>query len=123
QNRFRGADGEWCTNCRQQLGNVRSARSELNTDNVVFIALSVETNLSASDLAQYANDNGFDWLFAVMTPELLSALSGTFGFTIANPPSTPHFIIRPDGTTTDLVTGIESSTQIVEQVKAAGGQG
>lgn len=110
----------WCTNCRQQLGNVRSAREQLG-DNVVFIALSVETNISAADLAAYADDNGFDWHFAVMTPDLLTELVNTFGRTISNPPSTPHFIIRPDGTPTSLVTGIESAAQIVAQIQAEGG--
>jgi hypothetical protein len=41
------------------------------------------------------------------------------GRTIANAPSTPHFIIRPDGSFIDLVTGIESPEDIVEQVKSA----
>lgn len=109
----------WCTNCRQQLGNVRSVYSQLDASQYVFVGLSVETNISASDLAQYADDNDFDWLFAVITPELLGELSAAFGRTITNPPSTPHFIIRPNGTTTDLTTGIESSEQILEQLNAA----
>lgn len=111
----------WCTNCRQQLGNVSSVRTQLDADQFVFIALSVETNIPAADLAQYAEDNGFDWLFAVLTPEMLGELTATFGRTITNPPSTPHFIIRPDGTTTGLTTGIESGSQIVEQLTAASG--
>ena len=110
----------WCTDCRQQLGNVRSAREQLG-DDVVFIALSVETNISAADLAAYADENGFEWHFAVMTPELLAELVNAFGRTISNPPSTPHFIIRADGTTTPLVTGVESAAEIVAQVQAEGG--
>jgi thiol-disulfide isomerase/thioredoxin len=109
----------WCTNCRQQLGNVNSARAQVSADQVVFVALSVETNITAADLAQYADQNGFDWVFAVMTPEVLGELTNAFGRTITNPPSTPHFIIRPNGSTTDLVTGIESSDQIVQQIQSA----
>ncbi len=108
----------WCSNCRAQLGNVRDARAQLNSDDVVFIALSVETNISNADLAQYTEDTGFDWTFAVATPELLQELTNVFGRTITNPPSTPHFIIRPDGTTTELTTGIESAEQIVAQLQA-----
>jgi cytochrome oxidase Cu insertion factor (SCO1/SenC/PrrC family) len=109
----------WCTNCRQQLTNVRAAQETLADPDVVFVALSVETNLDNATLAQYADDAGFDWLFAVATPELLVELSNLFGRTIANPPATPHFIIRGDGTTTDLVTGIEPADQVVGQVQAA----
>lgn len=110
----------WCTNCRQQLGNVRTARESLSNNNVAFVALSVETNVTAETLAQYAEDNNFGWTFAVATPELLAELVNTFGRTITNPPSTPHFIIRPDGTATSLVTGIESSEQIISQITTEG---
>lgn len=108
----------WCTNCRRQLGNVSEARAQLG-DDVVFIGLSLETNLSAADLAKYQADQGFDWTFAVMTPEMLQSLTDTFGRSITSAPSTPHFVIRPDGSYTDLVTGIEPADQIVNQIQAA----
>lgn len=111
----------WCTNCRRQLTNVSQARAQLSDENVVFIALSVETNISNQDLANYAEEAGFEWAFAVSSPELLQELVATFGQSITNPPSTPHFIIRPDGTYTDLVTGIESSEQLINQLQAAQG--
>ncbi|MEZ4664752.1 MAG: TlpA disulfide reductase family protein [Caldilineaceae bacterium] len=103
----------WCTNCRQQLGNVKSAVARADMEQVVFIGISVETNLAAETLAQYANDNGFVWTFAVATPEMLQALADAFGQTIANPPATPHFIIQPDGSHSELTTGFESGDQIL----------
>jgi len=111
----------WCTNCRRQLGNVREARAQLNDDNVVFIGLSLETTISNADLAQYQSDQGFDWTFAVMSPEILQQLADAFGRSITSAPSTPHFVIRPDGSTTDLVTGIESVEQIAQQILDASG--
>jgi cytochrome oxidase Cu insertion factor (SCO1/SenC/PrrC family) len=110
----------WCTNCRRQLGNVREARAQIG-DDAVFIGLSLETNISDEQLAQYQSDQGFDWTFAVMTPELLQQLADAFGRSITSAPSTPHFVIRPDGSTTDLVTGIEAPDQIVQQIQAARG--
>jgi thiol-disulfide isomerase/thioredoxin len=111
----------WCGNCRRQLTNVREAREQLASDDVVFIALSVETNVDDTKLANYADGEGFEWLFAVLTPELLRELAGEFGQTITNPPSTPHFVIRPDGTNTELVTGIEPAGDILAQIAAAQG--
>lgn len=110
----------WCTNCRAQLGNVSAAQQNLG-DDVVFVALSVETNITSSDLAAYADANNFGWTFAVMTPELLAELVTAYGRTITNPPSTPHFIIYPDGTTSELSTGVHSADEIIQQVQAAGG--
>lgn len=103
----------WCTNCRQQLGNVKSAAARADGEQAVFVAISVETDLSAETLAQYADNNGFDWTFAVATPAMVQALAETFGQTIANPPATPHFLILPDGSHSDLVTGYESGDQIL----------
>lgn len=110
----------WCTNCRRQLTNVSSARAQFG-DDVVFVALSVETNISNEDLKAYTDSTGFDWVFAVATPELIQELVSLYGQTITNPPSTPHFIIRPDGSTTDLVTGIEGVEEIVTQIQNAQG--
>lgn len=108
----------WCTNCRKQLGNVNDAMQEAGED-VVFIALSVEGNLADDKLAEYAERQGFNMIFAVTTPELLTALVDEFGRTITSPPSTPHFIIRPDGTTTELTTGIEAPEVILAQIADA----
>jgi thiol-disulfide isomerase/thioredoxin len=108
----------WCTNCRNQLINVREARSQFG-DDVVFIGLSLETNISDEQLAAYQTNEGFDWTFAVMSPELLQSLADTFGRSITSAPSTPHFIIRPDGSYTDLVTGIDAPDVLVQQIQAA----
>lgn len=107
----------WCTNCRAQLNNIKTAAEQLAGADVVFVALSVETNLDAAALASYAEENGFAWTFAIATPELLLQLAGDFGQTIANPPATPHFIVSPDGAVSELYTGIESPAAIVARVQ------
>jgi cytochrome oxidase Cu insertion factor (SCO1/SenC/PrrC family) len=109
----------WCTNCRQNLANVHAARRQAGAD-VVFVALSVEPNIGSEALAAYAADTGYDLMFAAMPPEMLQALAAQFGQTIANPPATPHFVIRPDGSTGDLVTGIKSTAEILAQVGVQG---
>ena len=108
----------WCTNCRQQLNNVAEIHEQFG-DDVVFIGLSLETNLNPADLAVYAENQGYDWTFAVMTQEMLQSLADTYGRTITNAPSTPHFIIRADGSHTDLSTGIDSPDQLVQLIQAA----
>lgn len=110
----------WCTNCRQQLGNVAAARAQLgDSEDVIFVGLSVETTISNDDLAAYTEETGFNWTFAVVTPEMLVSLAETFGQTVTNPPSTPHFIIRADGSTTDLTTGFEGPTELLQSIQDA----
>ena len=109
----------WCPNCRAQLGDTNAAAAELG-DDAVFIALSVETDLSASDVAEYAADNGFDHIrFAVMTPEFLAAISDHYGNNSINAPSTPHYIIDTHGVAGEMATGKQSTGSIVETMHAA----
>jgi thiol-disulfide isomerase/thioredoxin len=112
----------WCTNCRQQMGVIRDqVLARLDPDRTVLVGLSVETDLPREKLAQYVDAQGFSWKFAVMTPELLRELSGTFGQTITNPPAVPHFVVRPDGTASGLSTGFHTADRLLEELTAAGG--
>jgi cytochrome oxidase Cu insertion factor (SCO1/SenC/PrrC family) len=109
----------WCVNCRAQLGDTQQAAVTLGEEAAV-VALSVETDLSSGDVAEYAADNGFaDIRFAVMTPELLAAFADAFGTTVANPPSTPKVIIDAMGHAGDLSTGPERTDDLVTEVRAA----
>lgn len=108
----------WCTSCRQQLTNVKAAKAMFG-DDVVFVALSVEPSIGADALTSYADGQDFDWFFAAMPPAMLQELAAEYGQTIANPPAAPHFIVRADGSTTDLMTGIRDTTTIAEMIKAA----
>jgi thiol-disulfide isomerase/thioredoxin len=111
----------WCKNCRAQLGDTQAAAAELG-DAAVVLALSVETDLSSGDVADYAADNGFDNIrFAVMTPEALAAFVDAFGNTVANPPSTPKVIVDAMGRAGELSTGAESTDSLVQQLTGAAG--
>lgn len=109
----------WCPKCREQLATTNEAAGTLGDDAVV-IALSVETDLSAEDVAEYAADNGFDNIrFAVMTPEFLAAISDAYGNSSINPPSTPHFVIDIHGAAGELDTGSKSADDIVKALQTA----
>jgi pentapeptide MXKDX repeat protein len=110
----------WCPNCKKQLEDTNTAAEQLG-DQAVFIALSVETDLSSADVAEYAADNGFDAIrFAVMTPEALAAFVDGLGQSAANPPSTPKVVIDPMGHAGELTTGFESVDDIVAKVTGQG---
>jgi cytochrome oxidase Cu insertion factor (SCO1/SenC/PrrC family) len=111
----------WCTNCQGQMSVIRDqVRGQVDSDRVVFVGLSVETNLTPEALATYSATHGFDWTFAVMTPELLQELATQFGRTVTNPPAIPHFVISPDGTFSALNTGFHTADQLLAILTAAG---
>jgi thiol-disulfide isomerase/thioredoxin len=112
----------WCTNCRVSQRNLQGAvMPELQGENVVFISIDVQTALSDAELLTYTQNEGFDWRFAVATPELITALVQVFGLSIGNPPSQPHFIIRPDGTTTALLLGNPPPDETLQRIRAESG--
>ncbi|MEQ8675669.1 MAG: hypothetical protein RLP44_18680 [Aggregatilineales bacterium] len=112
----------WCTNCLASQTNIRNnVIDNLDPSQFAFISLSVETNISSATLAEYAARNSFGWTFAVLTPDSLAALVRAFGPSISNPPVQPHFIISPDGTPTDLMTGSDSAQTIIDDLNAASG--
>jgi thiol-disulfide isomerase/thioredoxin len=110
----------WCSNCRRQLGTVDSLRGQ-SGDDTVFLALSVESNIGDEALANYASQTGYGLIFAAMPPEMLQLLVEEYGQTITNPPATPHFVVGPDGTSSELFTGFRSSAEIQELFAAMGG--
>ncbi len=114
----------WCSNCRRQITETTKLIKQLTEDederleNLVFIGLSIETNLKPADLKAYAERNNFALTFAVMSEEMLRALVAEFGRGVANPPSSPSFIIRADGTFTELIFGIEPVEDILAKLEA-----
>ena len=106
----------WCTNCFAQQTRVSEAMNQLNLDEFVFISVSVGENVSNETLAAYADRNGFQQIFVVGTDALVSALVNEYGFSVTTPPSTPHFLISPDGTLSELNTGAHSIEEIIEDV-------
>jgi thiol-disulfide isomerase/thioredoxin len=100
----------WCTNCRAQMQRVVPVYEDLRADSrFAFVSLSVGESIADSDLASYADREGFGWIFAIAPAEMLAALSDAFGRSVLTPPSTPHFLIYPDGTDSGLKTGPEST--------------
>ena len=111
----------WCTTCRGQLPNVEAARVALDSNQYAFISFSVAENVDNATLAQYADEQGWHWIFAVATEALTQDMVDTFGRTVVTPPSTPYFIIKPDGSVSEIGTGKPTTDEIVAQLKAASG--
>ena len=110
----------WCINCMMQMTNVAAALPNLDPDRHVVMAISIETQLAPEDLAKYAENSGFDWIFSVASPELLKAIVDAFGRDAVVPSITPHVIVYPDGTAGELRTGGSSPEDIVDMMNEPG---
>jgi thiol-disulfide isomerase/thioredoxin len=108
----------WCPSCRQQLTNVMTALPDIDRERVVIVAISVETDLDPATLASYAEQNAFDFVFSVASEDMLKSIVDEFGREAIVPPATPHFIVRADGSFTDLKTGFVDPADIVANIDA-----
>jgi hypothetical protein len=105
----------WCSNCRRQQGEFRSALERLDPDHVAYVVLTIDPGETAEALARYKADQGFQGRYAVAGREVSAALEAEFGATVLNPPSVPLILVRPDGTVT-FQPGPHSADDIVALV-------
>jgi hypothetical protein len=106
----------WCGECYEQLTRVKQAAEQIpagEQDEIVLVALSSEIGLPREDLAMYARDNDFPFIFAVLPEEMLKVMAADLGREIAIPPAMPYLIVAPDGTIGNLHTGGSSADELL----------
>ncbi len=109
---------QWCPTCLSQQRNVKELHSRLGMpDNLVSLSLDIDPNEDAATLKQYAADKGFDWAFAVATPEVAREIGQLYGDQFLNPPSAPILIIDHDGHVHTLPFGLKSVDDLQKAVE------
>jgi hypothetical protein len=102
----------WCTSCARQQREASLALAELDRPDVVYVSLGVDPTEPEEDLAAYAEQNGFDWRFAVAPRPVARSLAETFGDQVLSPPSTPAILVTPEGDVVGPTFGIRSSADL-----------
>ncbi len=103
----------WCSNCMKQQREVLALHEALGERNdFVSVALDIDLNESADQLRNHAQRNGFDWVYAIATPEVARAISDLYGVNFLNPPSTPMLIIDRHGQAHPLPFGIKRAADL-----------
>ncbi|MBE7469964.1 MAG: hypothetical protein DPW09_41450 [Anaerolineae bacterium] len=88
----------WCPLCLRQQGQVRALHELLGErEDLVSLALDIDPNEDAELLQAHANQNGFDWRYAVAPAEVSREIGQLYGAQFLNPPSTPMLIIDRQG--------------------------
>jgi thiol-disulfide isomerase/thioredoxin len=85
----------WCPKCQSQSENLSAFRER--TDDVTVVSLNTDPNEDAGKVRSHAENNGFDWRFAVSPADLTQTLVEEFGAVVTNAPSTPVIVACPDG--------------------------
>jgi thiol-disulfide isomerase/thioredoxin len=112
---------QWCSNCRQQQGEVKKMRTMLGAkDDFVTIDLDIDPNENAVDLKNYVEKLGFDWLYAVPPKEVTREIGNLYTAQFLNPSSTPMLIVDRHGMAHTLPFGIKSANELVKAVEKYG---
>jgi thiol-disulfide isomerase/thioredoxin len=110
----------WCSNCRAQQRDVKTALGELPAESVVYVVLDVDPNEDGPSLASYREQQGFDGRYAIAGTTVARALAADFGDQVLNPPSTPIVFIGTDGRVTLTEFGHKSPDELVALARAHG---
>lgn len=102
----------WCINCRFQQLEAQAALAEVDSPDVVYLSLDIDPNERAEDLAEYARREGFDWRFAVASPEVARSLAASFGDQVLSPPATPLIVLGRDGEVVERHLGIKGARDL-----------
>lgn len=76
---------------------------------VVMVSLGIDTSENAAMLKRYAEQNGFDWRFALPPRDMVRQLGDAFGTQFLTPPAKPMFIIDRSGRPHGLPFGTKSA--------------
>jgi hypothetical protein len=99
----------WCPKCLDQQEEVKMLRQALSAeDDLLIVVLDIDPNEDAAALANYAERNGFDWIYAVASAEVAREIGLLYGDQFLNPPSTPMFVIDRQGEVHPLPFGHKS---------------
>ncbi len=91
----------WCPNCLAQQRDLVTAFAQgLDPARVELVELDVDPSESATELANYRAQNGFDFRYAVAGNDVSRALANEFGDVVLNPSSVNLIILGADGTVT-----------------------
>jgi thiol-disulfide isomerase/thioredoxin len=110
----------WCTNCRAQQRDVKTALGELPVESVAYIVLDVDPNEDGPSLADYREQQGFEGRYAIAGTTVARALAAEFGDQVLNPPSTPIVFIGTDGRVTLTEFGHKTPDELVALARAHG---
>jgi hypothetical protein len=102
----------WCSSCRIQQREAVTALAAVASGDLVYIGLDVDPNERGDALAAYAEEQGFDWPFAVASKDVARSLASEFGDQVLSPSSTPLILIGPDGTVIERHFGIRGAAEL-----------
>jgi cytochrome oxidase Cu insertion factor (SCO1/SenC/PrrC family) len=104
----------WCTKCAAQQEQIAALHGLLGErDDFVSLSLDIDPYEDEALLKSFAENRGFDWMYAVAPEDVAREIGLLYGDQFLNPPSTPILIIDPQGEAHLLPFGIKSAEELL----------
>jgi len=108
----------WCSSCLQQQGQVKALHEAMGMrDDFISVGLDIDLNENADQLMKYTAEKGFDWYYAVATPDVARDIAAQYSDQFLNPPSTPMLVIDRHGVAHPLPFGIKSVDDLMKAIQ------
>ena len=108
----------WCSSCLQQQGQVKALHEAMGMrDDLISVGLDIDLNENADQLMKYTAEQGFDWYYAVATPDVARDIAAQYSDQFLNPPSTPMLVIDRHGVAHPLPFGIKSADDLMKAIQ------
>lgn len=109
----------WCSSCLRQQRQVLELHGLLGErEDFISVGLDVDPNEDQTQLKEFTEEQGFDWVYALAPAEMTNQLADLYGPGFLNPPSTPMLIIDRHGQVHPLPFGIKSAADLQEALQS-----
>ncbi len=101
----------WCSKCFAQQETLKTFHDR--TPEVTSVALNIDPNEDADRVRRHAEENGFDWRYAVSPGPVTNSLVSQFGSSMTTAPRVPKVRVCDDGATR-LANGVKSAEWLAD---------
>jgi cytochrome oxidase Cu insertion factor (SCO1/SenC/PrrC family) len=106
----------WCPNCLAEQKQLKALRDLVSPDDLVVVTLGTDLYEDAAVLKKYAQDNGFDWRYAVAPLEAMRDIGNLYGALFMDPTLSPTLIVDRQGEIYKMNFGYKKAEDIKEAI-------
>lgn len=106
----------WCPNCLAEGQQLKALRNMVGSDDLVVVTLGIDLKEDAAVLKKYAQENGFDWRYAVAPLEAMRDIGNLYGALFMDPTLSPTLIVDRQGEIYKMNFGFKKAKDIKKAI-------
>lgn len=106
-----------CDICKQQQEEIKALHDQIGMhDDFMSVSLDVDAHENLDTLKSYLNTTGFDWPYAVASPEVTKEIMSLYGDQFLNPQFAPIVIIDRHSEAHPLPSGLKRADELLQAI-------